>query len=364
MTRPPYYHPSSIHIVQRTPKTDVAPNGVRAANRINLGRPALIVLGGVSTHTKRNANYYASLIQDILHGADVTDIDMYSVYYTHGDRNPRLDHTEIFRRAGYRISASTPPYADRFEDMMAAQNANEFIPDGVIRAYRIFIRPRLITADGKRRDMETILNYMRRIYFWVHSYGGTIMRFLGDYMRDDMQKIGFSRTDIDAICKNILVIQHAPVAPLYHHPFTTLNFISCSDTVIENVNYISNYLTTNAADVDGVMYFNNTLGNFITTGQFDPNFIKEHDASPLRQPSFEYKSLTPNGRIVMDAERNAIIAAARNAIAGGPIPTVEKLVAGPTVDFDQIRKNGELFYKFMLTDIRPQKQSLRPDYQK
>lgn len=356
MTPTAQYIPSHLSIIQRVAKTDENPNGVQHMSYIPLKRPAVILLGGGATTKARYANYYASMIETILENADIHDVDIYSVYYKFGTRIPGLDRANVFRRAGYKVRLSSyPPDNDRLEERLDKMRTHEPIPNTAIRTFNIFIRPRLIKADGQRRDLNQIISYMRRIFFWTHSHGGAVMNYLGDYMHDKMQQMGFSKSEIDTICKNILIIGHAPTTPMFHQPFTAINFASRSDTIMENVNHMTNYLSNNTGDVTP-MYFPEPQGNLVTTGQFNPDFQGEHKAAPLLPHSAEERALCPDGRVVFDAERNAIVAAARSITrTGGGIPPIRELLSGPTVDFDKLADAGKSFYDQMLYELRANK---------
>ncbi len=346
------YCPSSIRIIKRVPRSDAYPHGAQTISRIPLTRPSLLLLGGGATVRSRDANYYASLIQEILYTNNVRDFDLYSAHYNFGDRIPGLDRANVFRQMGYTIKLSYyPPDNDRLELKLARMCANEPIPHTAIRTFNIFIRPRLITRDNRLRDMDTILKYMRRLRIWTHSHGGAVIHYMGNYMRQEMSAMGFTKYEIDLVCKNLLVIGHAPTAPMFYNTFYHINFASCSDTVMENVNHMSDYLSTNAANVTP-MYFGNRLGNLVTTGQFRPDYTREHDARYLAQNSAEYQTLTDEGKLVFDTECNAIITAVKSAIDGSKLPSVREMLDGPSVDFDTLRKNGTRFYQIMLNDIR------------
>ncbi len=357
MTQAADFTPSRVHIIQRIDKSVRHPYGVRPVSYAPINHPSIVLLGGEGTIKSRYANYYASMIQDILHNDGIHDINIYSVYYDFGNRIPKLDRTDIFRRAGYKIEQL---HRNGDNKTLAEMYKHEPIPHIAIKLFNVFIRPRIMGSDDRPRHMDQIMSYMGRIFFWTHSYGGTIMNYLGEYMRDEMRRIGFSAHDIDAVCQQILVIGHAPTVPMFRQPFRTLNFVSCGDTIIENVNHMTDYLNKNADDITP-MYMDESCGNVITTGFFYSDYCnREHNPAPLRKNSAEYRELCDDGRVVFDAERNAITNAARyiSQTADG-IPSPRELVSGPTVNFDKMAHTGKTMYEIMLKDIRSQKHNKR-----
>lgn len=353
------YTPSTLKIIQRIKKSEFNEHGVVTPSRLSLARPALVLFGGDFTEDDRNANHYASAMENVLTHAGVSGIDIYSVYYKFGDRNSFLDRVNLFRQAGQRLDLR---FASQ-EEKLSRMNENEPIPQMIIRAYQMVIHPRLVTESDAPRSMATIIKYMRRIRFWAHSHGGAIIRHLGDYMYDQMRNMGFTNAQISEIQQNLLVIQHAAQVPLHHMRFNTITFASTSDDKMDLYNNFSNWIESHP-DMGGPVYFPPEQGNVFAAHHLSHNPDDEHDMCYLRFNSPEYKNLTDNGRIICDAERNAIIASAKNAIDGGPIPTPEQLVSGPTIDFAQMRDRGERMYNAMLNDLRGRSQIPVPGHQK
>ncbi len=275
-----------------------------------------------------------------------------------GDRNTFLDRVNIFRRAGDRVTLKAAN-----ECKLANMNANEPIPNIVQRAFNLIFKPRLVNATGHRRDINSVVTNMRRICLWAHSHGAAIIRQVSDYMADQMRDMGFSTTEITQIQQNVLVIQHAPITPLHHVRFNTLSFASISDYMMDLNNNMSDWFFTKTKNYPP-MYMSVASGNLIIASNLIIDGGDEHDTCQLRiDPNWD-KQLTPNGHVVFDAERNAIVAAAHNTITAGEIPSVAELVSGPTVDFEKMRQSGQAVYDHMVNDLRHRKQSPKRAHQK
>lgn len=157
-----------------------------------------------------------------------------------------------------------------------------------------------------------------------------------------MKDAGFDDNTIKQCLANVIVIQHNPTAPLEQAKFTTLNFVSASD---DTLNYLDAFSKTVLGRDDiKPAFMGANYANVFVAGKLNKTNGSEHGFS------IGYKNngddLTPNGRIIFDAEQNAINNAIKS-ISNPTRPVVEQLVSGDGVDIAKMRANGhEIFSKF------------------
>lgn len=340
------YKPSNIDIVKAVPKDDKNVWGVVAAGTIVPQRPTIIIIGGELTFTPRNANYYIKQIKSTLESASITDADIYSAYYDFGSRDPGVERINLFKRAGHKLrkTGRLQFVIDSYTDLM---DSNEPTPRYIEQLYNKIILPILVLDTNGVQVDKTAYN-ASFVRFYAHSHGAATLYMLGQYMAAKLKTMGVSPAAIRQIQRNIIVIQHGPIAPLEHPKFTTLSFMSASDTRMNFHNKFSDYVTDNWADLPPV-YFPQGGAHVFAVGETNTGFGEEHKNDGLVKP----QALTDDGILLFEAERNAIVNAMR--WAGQPVPTIDKLVNGGNVNLDDLRYNGEWFYLLMKQDIKNQR---------
>lgn len=291
------FYPSSLKLIHRIDKSEFNKFGIVASSRIPITRPAMVIFGGDCTETRRIANNYASVMESILRNANINDVDIYSVYYSFGDRDSFLDRINIFRMAKHRITMRQAQ-----EKTLAQIIQAEPTSPIVRRAYDMIFQPRFINSRGYPRDMDAIIKYMGRLFLWGHSHGAAMIRALGEYAHDRLQELGFNESQISKILGHVLVIQHAPITPLHHQRFNTLTFASASDYMMDLYNEFSDWMADHG-DAIPPIYLGPKYGNIICAGKLASKPADEHDMCALRINTASYHNLSPNGRVVFDAEQ-------------------------------------------------------------
>ena len=352
------YIPSTANVIKSVPKSADAPYGVIDVDVVAPGRKRIVTLGGEFTYMAQFANHYIKLIKQLLTEANAADCDVYGVYYTFGSRKADVERREIFARAGRMIAPENHwrqmlTHAERLEHM----ENTEPVPGYLEPLYNALIKPILIDDAGNVRDAKTVKQLAEELRFYTHSHGSAVLYQLADIMADKMKQMNFTAEQIRDIQKQIVAVQHGPVSPLEHSRFTTLSFMSASDTTSRMYNTFYEYAHNNSENMYP-SYFSQWGINLFMAGQFRETPGKEHD--DLGLTAYIHKQLTDDGRVIHSAERNAILNSVRTNSND-----VRTLVSGDGVDFDELARNGQWFYELMLRDTKSQTtQNPKPDYQR
>lgn len=345
------YIPSSAGVIKAVARTDENIYGTQEVDKITPGVPAIVIMGGELTYIPRFANYYIKQMKQVLAENNVSGTDIYSVFYEFGSRDAELERVQMFRVARHRLRnlrRNPDVAASKTQHMLETEPTANYIK----RLYEIIIHPILVLdTNGVQPDIAATLRNASKLRFYCHSHGAAVVRMLGDMMRDEMAKMGFGALDIKRIQKNIVVIQHSPMVPLEYPRFTTLSFVSASDTKMNFHNTFSEYALENNMNILP-SYFPQAGAHLFATGQMYTKRGKEHDFVGLLRDGDA--ALTDDGRVIFAAERNAITNAVKSVIADVQTPSVRELVNGgpDAVDFDDLVRNGEWFYKLMMMELK------------
>ena len=329
-------------IMQRVAKTPLNIYGTTPAETIPINKPSIIAFGGERTYSTKEANHYASVLEALVRFYKIKDIDIYSAYYEFEndswDRKPEREKAFISARSKILNKIHDSPVLD-----------TQYIND----LYNIVIHPRIVDANGNRFSDDVAVQNVRNAIFYTHCHGATTVRTFQNIMARDMREHEYDPHAIREIMRNVLVIQHAPVAPLERSKFNTISFMSANDTQMNFYNKFSEYVSDHTEDLFPA-YF--SLGNFFAVYGFTHQLINEHQIVGL-VPTHDQDMLTPDGAIIMASERNTIINGINAARNHKPIPDVRDLIVSvndtDTVrpDFDELTKNGEMFMRIMRHNI-------------
>ena len=327
-------------IIQRVAKTDKNPHGIRRVKNISVTKPSVVIFGGETTNIKI-ANWYASLFERLIKFYKINGVRIYSAFYDFVSTNRNTERANAFITARHKLSGQ--PYQP-----VDTQYINDL--------YNIVIHPHIVDRNGNKLPDADALQNIRRFIFFDHCHGATPVREFQNMMVSDMRSLGYTPHATHQIMKNLLVIQHAPIAPLEKSLFNTVSFMSANDTRMDFHNQFTEYVAENNADLLP-SYF--PLGNFFVTHSFTNQYRDEHSITGL-VPDEHQDKLTPDGAIIMAAERNAIINAIHIAKQGGIAPSIRDLIApiSPSdvvkPDFDTLEQNGKFFMNLMRYDLRNQ----------
>lgn len=332
-------------IVKRVLKDAEHKHGIVDAKTIPIDAPCIVAIGGGKTVSRRHANYYASLLNKLLGAYNITNVGIYSAYKSYIEPDRKGTRAKLFKIA----QSLVPQHFDITPD-------TEYIRD----LYRHIILPRIVDDNDNRFADDVAAQNLGRVMIVTHCHGAAIVRAFQEMMPADMQKYGYDPRSIVKIMKHLLVIQHAPLAPLHRARFNILSFVSAGDPYVYTNfdNAFTNYVATNSGDMLP-SYFAD--GNFLTASAFTTkNMTAEHDIMWLLPTANDY--LTPDGEIIITAERNAIVNGAKSlgnaehtplsaADLIAPISTHDKIKP----DFDMLAQNGAAFMSLMRYDLHTER---------
>lgn len=331
------YVGSSAYVIQANPSSSGGRRPFFYADKIDLSKPALVVLGGALTTTESKAFGY------IEHLAKTTrnkaNINLYAAIYNFGTIDPMLVKANTFRRAGRKMALDMDAtIARRKEQQLNEINAAEPTPGYVEDLYETIIEPRIVRGDAERTAMN-----MGNLIIYSHCHGAIIVNHFTDMAAQQMKDAGFDDSTIQKCLAHVVVIQHNPTAPLENAKFTTLNFMSASD---DTLNYFDTF-SKNVLRRDDIApaFMGDDYANVFVAGKLNKTNGSEHGFSVGYRD--DGSDLTQNGKIIFGAEQNAINAAIDNAISGASCTNVASLVSSNEIDIQQLRANGrELMKKF------------------
>lgn len=328
-------------IVKRVPKDATNEFGITEVRNIPVDEPCIVAIGGERTITRKDANYYASLLERLFNAYGITNVGIYSAHYQFKDTNRKQERAQLFHTAQQRVEQISITKTRYVRDL-----------------YRHIILPRIIDTNRQRFSDTDAMKNMRHIMLFAHCHGAAVIRAFQNLMLSDLQKYGYDAKVIPQIMQKLLVIQHAPVAPIRASMFNTLSFMSASDTQMNFHDAFSMYVSDHAEDM-APSYFR--FGNLFMTYEFTTQINQEHQITGL-VPNENQDILTPDGAIIMAAERNAIINGAKSMTAPSGKSLTAKHMIDPASphdsikpDFNELKANGDFFIFVMKHDLRSQK---------
>jgi len=194
--------------------------------------PCILILGGENTNLPQVAYSYFRSIKDTLENNKITSgLNLYSVYYDFNSsptcRNGNFDRLNLF----YKFR--DPQWLAKESGMSQTELVTTYplygIEPGYINdIYNIAIKPRLYAKNGELLQTEQIVKNLRNMIVFAHCHGAYVARMLEQKMLAD-PVLGARLRQTPKLLQNMLVINHAPYAPLENCQFTSLSFVSASD---------------------------------------------------------------------------------------------------------------------------------------
>ena len=347
------YRVSDAVVLKSVPKdADENPYGITEVMSLQPGRPSVVMFGGEYTSMPLAANHYIKYMKNLLaenHISD-TDVDIFSAYYLWGSRHADTERDQLFRDQGretHGLGWRTMLYR---ANKLQAMNMHELMPRYIEVLFDVVVRPLILDKTGVRFDINTALSHVGRVWFYAHSHGAAVVYMLGEYMAKKMRQYKYSDAEIRRIQNAVCVVQHGPTAPLEHTRFKTLSFMSASDTV-SNQRNIFYYRLNKYADCVGPMFINRWGMNLFVCGHLWDDKDMEHDDRGMLNADF--RRLTPEGKIVIGAERNAILNLIKRTVNGSATTqyAIADLVSGDGIDFQTLLMGGRNFYNNMYGDL-------------
>ena len=329
----------SKQILKRVPKDAKHEFGITEVTTLPINEPCIVAIGGELTVSPKDANYYASMLERLLSAYDIKNVGIYSACYKFESTNRKQERAQLFRAAGTRVKNLDITKAEYIRDL-----------------YNHIILPRILDTNKKRLSDADAMKNMRKIMLFTHCHGAAVTRAFQEMMKSDMQKYGYDKKIIPQIMHGLLVVQHAPVAPVKNSMFNTISFMSASDTYMNfyDDNFFK-YAFEHAEDM-APSYFQPE--NLFATYEFTNQTFGEHQIVGL-VPDENLDILTPDGAIIMAAERNTIINGAKSLTSPkSKALTAQNLIAPASSSdaikpvFKELKQNGDFFLYVMRDDLK------------
>ncbi len=356
------YLPTDAHLIKRIPASNYAEFSCERVDSVPVDIPVVVAFGGELTDSDRGANSYAKMLEIVFEENGISGINIYSVIYDFGTSDSKLERINLFKKAGRKINSFDNAYIKvQNERMLKLMQDKEPVPNYVKKLFDILLLPRISDSNGKKLSAKEAKFRIGKIKFYAHCHGAATIWQIGHLMHEKMLKLGYSIQEVKDVEQNLLVVQHSPIAPLDKNNFLTLSFASAEDTMMDHHNKMSEYIYDNSADVIPC-FFKRPYGNIFVGGHLKVQKFQEHDHRGLLKDEGTDEFLTEDGKIIFTAERNALINGAKHSLQGGKMPNISELTSGNGVNFEELKANGDAFYKIMLKELR--QQNPKHDYQK
>lgn len=291
---------------------------------MDISRPSILVLGGENTHTETDAFFYGRMIAEALIQNDITSgIDIYSVRYKFRDRDCSIDRNNLFKKHGFNI----PPDFDIPNNFLSIQ-----YPNYIKKIYEFAFQPRIVSKEPGLRNMMV----------YAHCHGSYVMNMLEQNWREEMS-LFYSDEEIKAAQKQLLVINHAPFAPLGFSKFRNLSFFSASDIQINHYNPFHTYMREHLHKIKPA-FFDINQTNMMVVDKIKHNPEFEHGITGLVQTDLNDKRLTKHGKILFATERNALTTGARMLLYGNDVPSNAELLDNNWINYKELISKGSKIY--------------------
>lgn len=329
------YVGSNSYLIKFNPNATGAQKRFNSVYQIPGNKPALIIFGGALTTTDNKAFGYIEHIANAI--PNTKDIDIYSAVYQFESLDPMLVKAHTFRRAGRKLKLDDNiSIAQRKEQQLKQINNVEPVPGYIEDLFDSIIAPRIVTNNPQATNKN-----MRGLVIYSHCHGAIVVNRLAEMTEVALKDAGMTPDMIAQSMSGIIVIQHNPTAPLENARFTTLNFMSGTD---DTLNYYDDFSKTVLQKADlAPAFLGKDYANVFIAGKLNATNGSEHGFS-IGFDSAQDK-LTPDGRVIFDAQKNALRNAIEYAKTGAPLPAVEQIANGGDVNISQMRDLGRQIYK-------------------
>ncbi|MBR4892277.1 MAG: hypothetical protein IKZ34_03815 [Alphaproteobacteria bacterium] len=315
---------------------------------MDLSTPSILILGGENTNSVIWARNYCLSIAKTLHFNEIkSGINIYSASYKLGNRNSCLDRLNLFRE--YRETKQLLNYGNGLTMtdltyMNQSYPLSNTFPQYIYDVLNFAFLPRLVGRNEQMLPPKKVKDNFRKMIIFTHCHGAYVLRMIEKYLLQEFNKFTYSLSDMHDIQKSILVINHAPFAPLEQCKFSALSFLSASDQQIGYYNELS-YNMQNSPETFQPAFFGSKFGNAMITSRIKKDIEKEHSQVGLSGDKNANHTLTANGQILFAVERNALLEGTRAMLAGRAIPEISKLIRsqekGLEYDFQDFKSRGQ-----------------------
>lgn len=295
---------------------------------MDISRPSILVLGGENTRTETDAYFYARMVAQTLIQNDISSgIDIYSVSYKFRDRDCSIDRNNMFKKHGFKI----PPNFDIPNNGLSIQ-----YPNYIKEIYEFAFSPRIKNFESGLKNMMV----------YTHCHGTYVMNMLEERWHQEMN-VFYKAPEIKAAQNQLLVINHAPFAPLGVSKFKNLSFFSATDIQINHYNEFYAYMQQHPKKFQPA-FFDINQTNMMVVDQIKHDPVFEHGITGLVQTDLNDKRLTKNGKILFATERNALLMGAKTLLESRAAPSDAELLNNNWIHYKELVSRGSKIYKEFL----------------
>ena len=326
------------------------PGVLQHPTEMDLSRPCIFILGGENTDTPHWAQNYCITLAKTLYLNNIkSGLDIYSVYYKLRSRKSDLDRLNLFRE--FRDTKSLLDYGNGltmsdFAYMNQSYQLSGTYPSYMYDIINFAFIPRILGRCDQMQAAKKIEENFKNMMVYTHCHGAYALLMVEKYLHQESNRFAYSLQDMYNIQKSLLVINHAPFAPVEQSKFHKVSFVSAADTQINYYNELSYHMRTSPAKFKPAFY-GQKFGNIVITSQIKRDITKEHSQVGLSGDPRDEHELTENGKILFAIERNALLAGVRAMLTKKPIPKVSELICAPGYDFNELKSRGQAIYAQM-----------------
>ena len=333
---------SRVMFGHRTNKTEENPLGWKQIDNIPADEVCVLFLGGDGTLTDKAANGYLSSVEDLLIEKGLKDrVQLYGIVYDFGDyMHSGEARLTMMNDYNHRVQLRREPK----EDSVNPKYINQLF-DKAIKLR--------ITKNGNRLSAEDAARNLRKLQIVTHCHGGYTYLKLEEKMLQEMNKLGYSKTECNEILSQILVVAHAPYCPLGVAKAKMISFASARD---DEVNHYNNFETAvRKLETNGKLklcYFNQKQGDLILA----PDLGKEVEQHNFIGYAVSQKGLTKEGKAIVAMSGNVLAAGIKNALENGALPDTNVLLCDGDKQYlpllQMLKKNGKEMYAEIVSEAR------------
>ncbi|MDE6481509.1 MAG: hypothetical protein K2L25_01665 [Alphaproteobacteria bacterium] len=310
---------------------------------MDISKPCILILGGENTNSDSVASSYFRSIKETLKNNRITsNLNLYSACYDFGQRDSKLDRFSLFYQFRTPKQLADINAAYLLSDLSLYPFYN-IEPQYINNIYQVALQPRLYAKNGEILPPETIEKNLRNMVIFAHCHGAYVARMLEQKMLQDtnLQKLLSQKPKL---LQNMLVINHAPFAPLENYQFTSLSFCSASDTQAGLYTKLDSQIKS-APNECAPAFFGSEFGNIMIADRLKRDINDEHSHIGLRGSHFTDAKLTPSGKILFSIERNALLKGVDAMIKGKAIPTIPQMLSTQYASYQELKRRGMQIYR-------------------
>lgn len=331
---------------ERVPKSASNQFGWRSVADLPADEVCVFFLGGDGTMSEISANGYLSSVENLLKEKGLYGkVGMYGLVYEFGDyMNKHSARLKLMQDKKRKVN----PRGRISEDTINPRYVKEVFE-------KVFL-PRISKNDGTQRiSTDEASRALRGINVVTHCHGTYTMLKVEDLMSVKMQELGYDKKEIEQIQKQLLVVSHAPYAPLGVSKSTMLSFASAGDFEVEHYNNFHSAIINMKQRKEQIplSFFPEKQGNLFLA----PTMSKEEDNGEHNFSGYdaEQGSLSKEGKAITKMSGNVIANGLRNSLEGfSVLPDVEHLVGCDNEEgrkfFDKITSNGAKMYQRIVVE--------------